>query len=142
MDEKENENKSNQDEGHLGTKPISISDSEPKVSTDAVEHSSGLSEVKGLVQIWCQKLKSAADLVNKRSPAKEPYKHIYKSIEDIKLVRAEVQSYLHKFTSTESEVQVGFLFWIKFTLIHVYSSIAKWSEACDELSQAEDEHKL
>ncbi len=103
-------------------------------------------ELQEKVQCWCERLKSAADLTKKRSPSKEPFKYIYTAIEDTKKLRDEVQDYVNSFrsqpNSSSSPFPSGFSFWVKFTLIHIYSSIAKWSEASDELSEAEEEHKL
>jgi len=85
---------------------------------------------------WCERLHKATKLVAKKSSSSEPYKFIYQALEESKILREEIQDYFKEHDTPE------YSFWIKFALIHTYSCIAKWSEACDQLSDADNEHRL
>lgn len=91
-----------------------------------------------LIHTWCGRLKKDVKLVSKKSSSKEPYKFIYEAIEDAKKLRQEIQAYFCELESPGLETS----FWVKFILIHTYSCIAKWNEACDQLSEADNEHSL
>lgn len=96
------------------------------------------------ISSWSHKLKDAVRLVAEPPPSSsEPFKNVYKAIEDTKLLRIEIQDYADNFKNmSESGSSLWTNFLIRFALIHVYSSLAKWQEICEELKFAEDEHKL
>lgn len=84
---------------------------------------------------WTKILRNGSMLVAERGPDNEPYKNIYKAIETVTKLRNEVGE--HGKSDPPNKIVS---FYINFALIHIHSSLAKWLESCDELSQAEKEH--
>lgn len=84
---------------------------------------------------WTKILRNGASLVAERGPDEEPFKNIYAAIENVTKLRDKVQQI--NTTNFTSEVVT---FYVNFALIHIHSSLAKWLESCDELSQADKEH--
>jgi len=89
------------------------------------------------VELWAKKLSKAAEKVSTPGPDKEPFKFIYAAIEDVRKLNDEVELVL-KLQSVTSQPQIEF--WVKFTHIHILSSLAKWNEIVEELSVAEARH--
>jgi len=90
-----------------------------------------------LVKKCIKIMKAARDDVNEPSSSNEPYKNIYKAIESVKPLIQIVQHYATCETISKSRI---FYLWTNFTLVHVYSSLAKWSELCEELTDADSYH--
>jgi hypothetical protein len=104
---------------------------------DDSEAAYDLDSLRERISDWTKSLKAAADLVAKPGPASEPFKNVYIACEDISGVNFQVDacSNVHSIVSNPL-----LKFWVRFSKIHVLSSLAKWYEISEELSVAELHH--
>lgn len=94
-----------------------------------------LENLNSKIHDWTKVLRNGAALVSQRGPDEEPFKNMYTAIENVTKLRNKVLQ-LQKSESKSDIVN----FYVNFALVHIRSSLAKWLESCDELSQADKEH--
>lgn len=116
--------------------PQNASDELPPVSV-AEGEGVRLDNLSQKISEWTKILRGGSTLVAERGPDEEPYKNIYTAIENVTRLRNEVDQLVK-----ENFPNKVVSFYVNFALIHIRSSLAKWLESCDELSQAEEEHIL